>query len=180
MSSTPSDEDRRAASAVPVTEHSELSVDTLDMVSEAPAFSRTPESPTGVSDTQAVAGGRCPAPDGPSQPAPTPASQACVSGCSPHGGPGTARKVSTVSLKRSSSSDDVRPTGLYQGPPRAVPSGGTVPRFQVRTLTIDRSPVSAPEPGGRCALDPSHKRAHAVPLSRSCRGHALLGGWGRC
>ncbi|KAF6333470.1 hypothetical protein mRhiFer1_008214 [Rhinolophus ferrumequinum] len=63
-----SDGERDADSSVPTTGNVSPSEDTLDMASEAPTFTRSPESPAGVDGTQASAGAGGRAPDGSPQP----------------------------------------------------------------------------------------------------------------
>ncbi|KAM5223943.1 uncharacterized protein RBU33_001727 [Hipposideros larvatus] len=54
VSSTPLNGDRDGDSSVPVTENGSLSEDSVDVVSEVPPFTRTPQSLAGVDGTQAA------------------------------------------------------------------------------------------------------------------------------
>ncbi|KAM5223982.1 uncharacterized protein RBU33_001830 [Hipposideros larvatus] len=80
VSLTPLNRDQDGDSSVPVTENGSLSEDSLDVVSEVPSFTRTPESLAGVDGTQAAAGEGGRAPDRSPQPDPRSSSWACGSG----------------------------------------------------------------------------------------------------
>lgn len=122
------DGDQDADLSVPTTGNVSPSEDTLDLVSEAPTFTRSPESSAGVDGTQAAEGAGGRAPDRSPQPDPPVSSRACGQAevwMDPEG-----RSV-FVSLKNNSNSDNVRPS-------QAMPSLSRVP------LVIRATPVGGP------------------------------------